>query len=89
MKNIPQPADDPYSSGDQVRVYFSEDDPDAEYHALVCEVVDDTPDDLDRLSGRELDKHQYKIRHVDTGQILPIHFRHSDLVPAAKWPKRE
>jgi hypothetical protein len=89
MENIPQPADDPYSSGDRVRVYLSKDDPDAEYHGLVCEVIDVTPDDLDKLSGRELDKHHYKIRRVDTDQVLPVHFRHSDLVPEAEWPKRE
>ena len=89
MENIPQPADRPYSLGDRVRVYLSEDDPDARYHGLVCEIAGDNPDDLDKSSGRELDRHHYKIRRVDTGQVLPVHFRHSDLVPETEWPKRE
>jgi len=89
MENIPQPADKPYSLGERVRVYLSEDDPDAGYHGLVCEIVGDTPDDLDKSSGRDLDRHHYKLRRLNTDQVLLVHFRHSDLVPEAEWPKRE
>jgi len=89
VENIPQPADEPYSPGDKVRIYLSDDDLDAQYHGLVCEVIEDNPDDLDDLSGRDLDKHHYQLRRLDTTEILPIHLRHVDLVPASEWPKRE
>lgn len=46
MENIPQPASSPYESGDRVRIYLSADDMDALYHGLVCEVLEDEPDDL-------------------------------------------
>lgn len=89
MENIPQPADGPYSEGDRVRVYLSDDDLDAKYHGLVCEVVEDTPDDLDELTGREIDSHHYKLQRTDTDEELPMWFRHADLVPLEEWPKRE
>jgi hypothetical protein len=89
MENIPQPSNKPYAPGDRVRIYISDKDLDAQYHGLVCEVVEDNPDDLDELSGRKLDRHHYLLRQVETGDTLPLQFRHADLVPASKWPKRE
>jgi len=46
MENIPQPADDTYTEGDCVRVYLPDEDVDAQYHGLVCEVVENNPDGL-------------------------------------------
>ena len=89
MENIPQPADTPYTVGDEVRVYVEEDDVDSRFHGLVCEVVDDIPDDFNKESGRALDKHHYELRRSNTNEILPISFRHFDLVPAEEWPNRE
>jgi len=89
MENIPQPADEPYSPGDKVHIYLSDEDLDAQYYGLVCEVLEDNPDDLDDLSGRELDKHHYQLRRLDSNKVLPIHFRYVDLIPASGWPKRE
>lgn len=89
MENIPQPADTPYAVGDTVRIYLGEDDTDARFHGLVCEIVEDVPDDLGEESGRTLDNHQYELRRADTKEVLPISFRHFDLVPAEEWPQRE
>ncbi len=49
MENIFQPAEKAYSEGVRVRIYLSEDDPDARYHGLVCEVIEDISDGLGRL----------------------------------------
>lgn len=79
--DVPQPAEEPYEVGDTVRVYLSEDDIDARYHDRICVVVADEPDELDDLTGREIDRHHYKLREVDSENELPISFRHSDLIP--------
>jgi len=84
MKNIPQPAANPYDPGDRVRVYLSKSDRDIKYHGLVCEVITDAPDDLGIETGRPLDSHRYELRRVDTDTTLPVRFRHHNLVPAAK-----
>lgn len=89
MENIPQSADRPYSEGDRVRIYLSPDDLDAKYHGLVCEVVEDAPDELAELTGRGIDSHHYRVRRIDNDKELPVWFRHTDLVPLEEWPKRE
>lgn len=89
MENIPQPSSQPYEEGDRIRIYLSDDDMDAQYHGLVCEVIDDSPDDLGDMTGREVDSHHYDLKRVDTGERLPLSFRHADLVPESEWPKRE
>jgi len=89
MENIPQPSDSPYEVGQRVRIYLSDDDMDAQYHGLVCEVIGDEPDDLGDLTGRDVDSHHYRLRRVDTGDELPLSFRHEDLVAESEWPVRE
>jgi hypothetical protein len=81
MEDIPQPADEHYQEGDRVRIYLSESDADSEYHGVVCEVIGIDVDDLSRLTDREIDSYQYHLSRVDTGEELPITFRHTDLVP--------
>lgn len=72
-----------------MRIYLSEDDVDAQYHGLVCEVIEDNPDDLGDATGRDIDRHHYRLRRVDTEEELPLHFWHTDLVPASEWPTRD
>jgi hypothetical protein len=84
VTDIPQPSDDPYSVGDQVEVYVGVDDPDSEYHGTVCEVVKVIEDNLSLETGRSLDTYSYKLRSSNTDALLPISFRHRDLVPVEK-----
>ncbi|WP_436909037.1 hypothetical protein [Halosimplex marinum] len=81
MEDIPQPATDPYSVGDRVRIYLDADDPDAELHGTVCEVVDVFVDDLGAETSRDLDAYAYDLRAVDSDRELSVPFRHRDLVP--------
>lgn len=81
MKDIPQPASEPYSKGDQVKIYIDSTDPDAEYHGTVCEVIAVLNDDLNTETGRNTDAYSYRLRGVTSGAELPILFRHHDLVP--------
>ena len=77
---IPQPAPEPYSPGDRVRVYLDESDPDVEYHDTECVVVERLQDDLSVETGRELDQYSYRVKSQETDKELPMPFRHSDLV---------
>jgi len=89
MENIPQPSDTPYQVGQRVRIYLSDEDIDSQYHGLVCEVIADEPDALNELTGRDIDRHHYRLCRVDNEDELPLSFRHEDLVPEAEWPARE
>lgn len=80
--DIPQPAPEAYSVGDRVSIYLGEDDPDSNYHGVVAVVVERMQDSLGEVTDRDLDKYTYRVRAVDSGEKLPIDFRHSDLVPA-------
>lgn len=81
MEDIPQPASNSYSVGDRVQVYIGSDDPDSQYHGIICEVVSVFPDDLDTETGRTTDTYSYTVQDVERGKELPISFRHRDLVP--------
>ena len=81
MNDIPQPASEPYSVSDIVRTYLGLDDPDSRYHGMVCEITEVMIDDLDSQTGRQLDSYSYTIQAVETGEELPISFRHRDLIP--------
>jgi hypothetical protein len=81
MEDIPQPSDTPYSTGDRVCVYLSPDDPDSRFHGTVCEVVEVFTDNLDSETDRELDRYSYRVQRVDDYEMLPVQFRHTDLVP--------
>lgn len=81
MEDVPQPADEPYHPGDRVRVYLGEDDPDARYHGRVCIVEEHIADSLADETGRQLDAYLYRVQDADTGETLPVDFRHADLVP--------
>ena len=79
MEDIPQPADEPYSPGDEVRIYLSKDDPDSRYHGKTGRVVDVLTDSLSKETERKLDSLSYSI--VVNGEELAVWFRHRDLVP--------
>lgn len=81
MEDIPQPTSDSYSVGDRVQVYVGSDDPDSQYHGIVCEVVSVLTDNLDTETDRTTDAYSYSIQDVESGEELPISFRHRDLVP--------
>ena len=80
--NVPQPAGEPYSTGDMVVVYLSESDVDAQYHGQTCVVTERHGDQFNEETGRELDAYYYRVEHVDSGEEIPVDFRHFDLVPA-------
>ncbi|MCU4971140.1 hypothetical protein OB955_00105 [Halobacteria archaeon AArc-m2/3/4] len=81
MEDIPQPTSEPYEVGDKVRVYLGSDDPDNRFHNERCEVVDVFEDGLGEETGRELDRFSYRVRAINSGSVIPVQFRHSDLVP--------
>jgi len=78
--DVPQPASEPYAPGDLVEVYLAEDDPDAEYHGTAGVIAERLEDDLHSETGRSLDQFQYRVEKESTGEVLPVDFRHSDLV---------
>ena len=82
MEDIPQPSSEPYSTGDWVEIYVGPDDEDARFHGAVCEVVEIHEDDLDAETGRPTDAYSYSLKDVTSNEVLPISFRHHDLVPA-------
>lgn len=83
MTDIPQPAREPYGPGDRVTVYINSDDADAEHHGKTCVIVDRFTDDLHSETGRDLDQYYYRVKRPGTGEVLPVDFRHRDLVPAS------
>ena len=82
MDDVPQPASDSYSVGDRVQIYIDPDDPDVQYHGVVCEIIEILSDDLDAETGRATDAYSYVLRDVEANEVIPISFRHRDLVPA-------
>lgn len=82
---IPQPAAEPYSTGDNVTVYVANQDPDAEFHGTECIVIDRFTDELNSETGRETDQYTYRLETKATGEMLPVDFRHADLVPSQQF----
>jgi len=78
----PQPATEPYSIDDSVTVYVADEDVDAEYHDTECTVVNRFTDDLNTETDRETDQYTYRLKAKATGDVLPVDFRHADLVPS-------
>jgi hypothetical protein len=78
--DVPHPSPEPLTPGDQAEVYLSEDDPDSEYHGTEVVVVERIEDDLNTETGRSLDRFQYRVKEAATGEVIPVDFRHDDLV---------
>lgn len=68
--------------GDRVQIYVGSEDPDSQYHGVVCEIIDVLTDDLDSKTGRTMDAYSYDVLDVEGGEELPVSFRHRDLIPA-------
>lgn len=81
MEDVPQPSGEPYTPGDEVRVYLDERDADAHHHGTRAVVVDRFEDGLAEETERELDSFSYRLRALDSGELLKVQFRHRDLVP--------
>lgn len=79
MRDIPQPADEPYEVGDSVRIYLAPNDVDTVHHGETRTVVEILQDNLDEKTGRELDSYSYRIE-VDNREVSTW-FRHGDLTP--------
>ncbi|MFK5602612.1 hypothetical protein [Haloferax volcanii] len=80
MEDVPQPAPEPYSKGDHVRIYLGEEDPDSEHHGRVCIVNERLDDGLAATTERDLDGHLYRLNDAESGEPVPVDFRHTDLV---------
>ncbi|WP_227379927.1 hypothetical protein [Haladaptatus halobius] len=61
MKDVPQPANDPYQLDDDVQVYVSETNPDSVHHEKEGTITDVLQDTLGDETGRELDSYSYRI----------------------------
>lgn len=81
MEDVPQPSSSRYEVGNHVQVYISEDDPDVRWQGTRCRVVEVLDDDLAFETDRELDGILYRVESTEEGEVLPIDFRHVDLVP--------
>lgn len=68
-----------YSVGSLVEITINEADIDSEYNGQTCKILSNSPDDLHELTGDETDKHHYELQNVETGETLPLSFRHNDL----------
>jgi hypothetical protein len=81
------PPSTPYDAGDRVRVRVDE-EADSPFEGTVCRVVhvfaDDLADDpaAEGAPDRETADAAYRLRDVETGEVLPIVLRHRDLRPA-------
>lgn len=84
MADIPQPSKESYEVGDVVQVYLDSDDVDARYHGEVVEIESVLTDDLGSETQRKLDSYSYKVRSTNSNEVLPVSFRHRDLVPAER-----
>ncbi|NHN60461.1 MULTISPECIES: hypothetical protein [Halorussus] len=81
-EDIPQPATEPYSEGDRVKVYLAKDDTDSALHGTTGVVDETLRDSLGEETGRSTDSVSYRIE-TDEG-VLNTWFRHHDLVPATE-----
>jgi hypothetical protein len=74
--------------GDRVRVSLADDDAESRFEDRICRVVHrftrdpETPPQREPEQEREMDRAAYRLEDVETGQTLPVIFRHRDLVPA-------
>lgn len=85
----PTPDAEPYAADDRVRVSLADEEAESPYEGSVCRVVhvfapgpdDGSEDDADRQ--REMDDAAYRLEDESSGEVLPVVFRHRDLIPVA------
>ncbi|WP_299236273.1 hypothetical protein [Natronomonas sp.] len=77
------PPSTPYDAGDRVRVRVGS-EADSPFEGTVCRVLHVFADDptAEGASDRETADAAYRLRDVETGEVLPIVLRHRDLRPA-------
>ncbi len=84
----PTPPAEPYAVDDRVRVRLADEGAESSYEGTSCRVVhvftpkpdDGSEDDADRQ--REMDAAAYRLEDESSGEVLPVVFRHRDLIPA-------
>lgn len=90
MSDTPTPPDDPYSIGDPVRVRLADDDAENPFEDIVARVahvfVDEPGTESEIDENRELDRASYRLEDTESGERLPVVFRHRDLIPADNEP---
>lgn len=86
MTDDPEPPDEPYEVGDCVQVRLADEDADSPFEDTVGRVVhvftDEPGAEPDPDADRELDRASYRLEDTESGEQLPIVFRHRDLIPA-------
>lgn len=83
----PTPNAEPYAVDDRVRVRLADEAAESPYEGTSCRVVhvftpepdDETGDDAD--TRREMDDAAYRLEDESSGEVLPVVFRHRDVVP--------
>lgn len=86
---VPQPSEEPYSTGDHVVIYVGPDDPEESFHGVEAIVTERFEDSLGENTERELDSYLYQIKAVESDEIMSVDFRHFDLVPADEFKESE
>jgi hypothetical protein len=88
MTDTPNPSEEPYAVGDRVEVRLADDDAESPYEGTTGRIVhafsaepgaDGEPN---RESEREVDRAAYRVEDAETGETLPVVFRHRDLLAA-------
>jgi hypothetical protein len=78
----------PYEIGDRVRISLADEDAESQFEDRICRVVHrftrdpETPPQREPGQEREMDRAAYRLEDAETGQTLPVVFRHRDLAPA-------
>jgi hypothetical protein len=88
MTDTPTPPEEPYDVGDRVRVRLADEDAESPFEETVGRVVhvfadDSGPDpdpETDPDPDRELARAAYRLEDAESGETLPVVFRHRDLV---------
>lgn len=90
MTDTPQPPADPYDIDDRVRVQLTEADAESPFEGAVCRVVHvfvdepGTETERDAEGEREMDRASYRLEDTESGEVLPVVFRHRDLRPVTE-----
>lgn len=75
---------EPYAIGTEVEITIPGVDIDSRFDGVECEITGRTTDDLHKLTLNERDKYHYDVQQLETGESLPLSFRHDDLTPLTK-----
>jgi hypothetical protein len=86
MTDTSAPPAEPYDVDDRVRVRLADGDAESPFEDAVGRVVHVFTDEpgMESAPGadRELDRASYRLEDAESGDVLPVVFRHRDLIPA-------